>query len=115
MGSPTTRVFAHAAAKPHSSAKAPLGPIPLCTCRHATVLQLGPYYSATHVLQLRPDTTAAPCSQHRLPTAALRATHPSMAVFLQRARTVPAAGFVLITSSTMLPSAHRMLLPGFTS
>ena len=42
-------------------------------------------------------------------------TYPSMAVFLQRARTVPAAGSVLITSSTMLPSAHRMLLPGFTS
>lgn len=40
---------------------------------------------------------------------------PSIAVFLQRARTVPAAGFVLITSRTMLPSAHRMLLPGATS
>lgn len=41
--------------------------------------------------------------------------HPSIAVFLQRHCTVPAAGLVLMTSSTIEPSAHRMLLPGATS
>lgn len=71
----------------------------------------------THTLLLSPASTTLFCSPRyiarQLVTSA--ATYPSMAVFLQRALTVPAAGSVLITSSTMLPSAHRMLLPGFTS
>ena len=40
---------------------------------------------------------------------------PSTAVFLQRARTVPLAGSVEITSSTIEPSAHRIDDPGLTS
>ena len=34
---------------------------------------------------------------------------------MQRARTVPAAGSVDTTSSTIDPSAHRIWDPGFTS
>jgi hypothetical protein len=44
-----------------------------------------------------------------------QATHPSIAVFLQRATTVPALGLVDTTSITIDPSAQRMAAPGLTS
>jgi len=40
---------------------------------------------------------------------------PRTAVFMQRQRTVPAAGSVATTFRTIDPSAHRISLPGLTS
>ena len=47
--------------------------------------------------------------------AATHATHPRLALFMQRTRTVPAAASDEMTSSTMEPSAHKICILGFMS